>query len=544
MSGTFIPANSKLCITTKSPATLGYGDSNIGGHLAAEIRYAGYDSIVIRGKAEKPTVILIDDENVDFLDATDLWGKGSTEAERLLKDKLGDDWQIAIIGPAGENLVHFACISHDFGRQAGRCGIGAVLGSKNVKAVAVRGSHTIPVADIEKVHQLGDEMFAHCKAHPTLGDWHKYGLHGMVSRWSNSIGTFPTRNFQTTFFEGEAAYDKSIFYENNFIHTKACQACPMACGKYSKAKTKKYDTVVEGPEYETTALIGGCCAMPTVDDVIHANYVCDELGIDTISGGVVIAFAIECFEKGVITEEMIGRKISFGSIEDFEYLARLIAKREGIGAILADGTRAASRKFGKGSSDYAIQVKGLEWSGYDSRSSPASMLAYCTSDTGAHHSRAWAVTHDITVGREILEGKAQVVIDLQHVRPVFDTLGLCRLLWVEIGLSLDFYPPIVNAVLGKDYTMESLCAISERIWNLTRMFWVREVEGFGRKDDYPPARFLNEKIPTGPAQGSVIPRETLDKLLDDYYSLRGWDQNGIPKKETLEKFGLAEKVEA
>ncbi len=546
LTGVFLPGSGKLHFGAKSPATGGYGDSNVGGHISPEIKFAGYDAIIIEGKADKPVYLFIENDTIEVRDAEKYWGKGAIESETMLKHDLGEEFQIATIGPAGENMVYFACISHDFGRQAGRTGVGAVMGSKNLKAIAVRGTKSIPLANPDAVLEVGKAMFEGCFSKPGFEEWTPQGTAG-VTDWVNEVGAFPTHNFMTSYFPKHSQINGEQIVNKLKITDKGCYSCPIPCGKYGRAKTPKYDVYVEGPEYETVALIGGNTEMETIEDVAYANYVCDELGLDSISGGNVVGFAMECYENGVITKEQLdGQELRFGSVHDFVWLCNQIATRQGIGDALANGVRYASEKWGKGTERYAIQVKGLEWSGYEGRYAPAMMLSYMTCDVGAHHNRSWAITYDVQAGREQLEGKAAKVIELQHVRPMFDLLCLCRLQWVELGFELDWYPKVFQAVTGEEYTWDDLMKVSERVWNLTRSFWVREIPGFGRSMDYPPARFSEEPIPTGPAEGKYIPMEGLDQLLDDYYRLRGWDLNGIPSTDKLEQLnlGFAEKVVA
>lgn len=537
-AGVFLPAGAKTTFAAKSPASGGYGDSNIGGHLAAEMKYAGYDVIIFEGAAEKPVYVLIDDDRVEIRDAADLWGQGAIAVEQTLKKRLGDEFQIATIGPAGENLVYYACISHDIGRQAGRTGVGAVMGSKKIKAIAVRGTKTIPVADLVELTKIGTEMFATLNNSPELKVWQDYGL-GSVPPWANSIGALPYRNFSSGHMEDISGLSGEAMRARITVSDKGCFACPMCTGKFSH--DKKRNVFFEGPEYETTALIGGNCDIPNIEDVGYANYVCDEMGLDTISAGNAIGFAMECYEKGIITDKDTGGvQLKFGNVEAFARVAEMIARREGIGAILANGVRYAAGVWKQGSERFAIQIKGVEWSGYESRSAPANMLAYMTCDVGAHHNRAWAITYDIQKGREVFEGKAERVIELQHIRPVFDMLGTCRLQWVEMGLDLSYYARLFPAVTGIPYTWEDLLHVSERVWNLTRAFSARHIPGFGRAFDYPPPRFYEEKVPSGPTAGSVIPKEKLDAMLDEYYQRRGWGADGLPTKETLLRLDLPE----
>jgi aldehyde:ferredoxin oxidoreductase len=537
-AGLFLPSGAKTSISAKSPATGLYGDSNVGGHLAGELKYAGIDAIVIGGKAEAPSYLLIDDDKVEIRGADHLWGLGAIKTEEVLKGELGDEFQIATIGPAGEKGVVFACINHDFGRQAGRCGMGAVMGSKNLKAIAVRGTRTVSVADIDGLKNVAGAMFKELMANPALKVWQDLGL-AQVTTWANSIAALPTRNFRQNFYEDVNGLSGELMKETIVVGDKACFACPMATGKLCKASHRGKTVLVEGPEYETTALIGSNCALGSIEEVAFANYVCDERGLDTISAGNVVAFAMECFEKGIITKDDTGGiEARFGSLDAFCDLAHKIAAREGIGDLLAKGVAGASEAWGEESKRIAIHIKGLEWSGYESRGAPSMMLAYMTCDIGAHHNRAWSVTHDIAVGRDVIKGKAAKVVEFQHVRPLFDCLGVCRLQWVELGLPLEHYARLYPVVTGRNDSWEDLLVKSERIWNLTRAFAVREREGFGRKDDWPPGRFYEEPVPDGPVAGHRITEEDLDTLLDEYYELRGWDANGRPKTETLTRLGL------
>jgi aldehyde:ferredoxin oxidoreductase len=537
ISGLLIPGAGKTTFAAKSPATGGYADSNVGGMLSAEMKFAGYDLIIAEGVSPKPVYLYIDNDTVELRDAKDYWGQGAITAETALKKELGDDFQIALVGPGAENLVKYACICHDFGRQAGRAGVGTVMGSKKLKAIAVRGNKSIPVADVGEFRRVGREMLEFCKNSDAWDVWVRLGTAG-VNVPSNEWGSFPTRNFQSGHFEEMDKMTGEYMREQIVVTDKACFACPCACGKYSY--TKKWDVHVEGPEYETAAFLGADVGIPDIEDVAYANYLCDELGIDTISAGNVIAFAIECFEKGIITtEDTDGLALSFGDSEGVFELIQKIAKREGIGDVLAEGVRYAAEVFGGGSSDFAMQIKGLEISGYESRDAPAMMLAYMTADIGAHHNRAWAITYDIEVGRDgVTPDKAAKVIELQHIRPLLDALGGCRLQWVELGMPLDYYVPAMKTITGIDRSWDDLIHVSERVWNLTRSFWVREMDGFGREWDYPPPRWYTDPVPTGPSKGKLVTKENVDKLLDMYYEQRGWDQNGIPTREKLDQLGL------
>lgn len=538
LSGLLVPGAGKLDITTKSPLTGGYASANMGGLMAAELKYAGYDSIVITGAADRPAYLYISDDQVEMRDASAYWGVGSVTLEERLKAELGEEFQVATIGPAGENLVRYACITHDFGRQAGRGGVGAAMGAKKLKAIAVRGSRSIPVADLESYRQQARAMFAACESAEGLEAWQRYGTSGVTS-WSNEISVFPTHNFRGGTIEGHESLSGEVMRQSLVVSDKACFACPSPCGKY--CHLRKYSVHVEGPEYETTALLGGNCGLTDIQEVAYANWLADELGLDTISAGNCIGFAMECYQQGVIgREDTGGLELRFGDARAVFALLRRIAYREGIGNTLSEGVKRAAAEWGEGSDAWAIHVKGMEQSGYETHRAPAMLLAYMTCDVGAHHNRAWAVTYDIEMGRDSYAAdKAAKVIELQHIRPLFDCLGCCRLQWVEIGLDLAYYAPMLEAVTGLNRSWEDLLTISERVWNLTRMYWMREVSGFGRAWDAPPARFYREPAVGGVGDGYQADWESMQALLDEYYRQRGWDSEGRPTRQTLARLGLA-----
>ncbi|MDI6706922.1 MAG: aldehyde ferredoxin oxidoreductase family protein [Bacillota bacterium] len=539
LSAAFLPSSGKIEFGAKSPLTGGYGDSNMGGHLSAELKSAGYDMIIIEGIADKPKYLYIDNDRIEIRDASEYWGMGALDTEEVLKNELGEEFQIATIGPAAEKLLKFACVSHDFGRQAGRTGVGTVLGSKRLKAIAIRGNKDIKVFDPEGLLKKSKEMYDTIFSLPGFTEWAPYGT-ADITTWVNNVGALPTRNFKHGYFKPADNLTGRDIREKILVKDKGCFCCPIPCGKYSKVEKNGNEYYVEGPEYETIALCGSNLMLENIEDVAYVNYLFDNYGIDTMSGGGVVAFALECCEKGIITPEQVEYKeLKFGDLDSIEYLIHKIANRDGIGEILAEGTKKAALVLGKGSERFAIQVKGQECSGYDPRNAAATILAYMTCDVGSHHNRAWAITYDVEVGRFEVKGKAEKVIWMQHVRPMLDTLTVCRFPWIELGFSLDDYPTVLNLVTGFNYTWEDLKRLSERVWNITRAFWAREVEDFGREYDWPPARFYEEPTIGGAVDGMHISRDTLEELLDRYYSLRGWDKNGIPTREKLEELGLS-----
>lgn len=560
LSGHYLPGSGKTHFGTKSPATGMYGDGNMGGHLGPVLKYAGYDMVVITGKADKPCGLIIEDDRVELRDAAEHWGKWSLKLEKELKDSLGEEYEICTIGPAAENLVRFACISHDFGRQCGRTGIGTVWGDKKLKYLAVKGTGSLPVHDFQKTLDSGKRSYRDIYAKPGFTGWQPEGTAG-ITDFINQVGAFPTRNFQTSFAEHYEQINGKQILDKLLITHKGCFSCPIPCGKYGKAVTDLGEAYVEGPEFETISLFGGNCVLPTIEDVGYANYICDELGIDTISGGAVVGFALECFEKGMISREEMGREVEFGDLASAVHILELIAHREKIGHVLADGVKLAAEKIGQGSEHFAVHVKGLEWTGYECRNAPGMMLAYMTADIGAHHNRAWVLGKDVTgtdadvhsliqaggsgerLPKSEVRGKAQGVIDSQHLRPMFDVLGTCRLQMMELGFEVEHYEELLAAITGVERSWQELISVSEMVWHLTRAFSVREVEGFGRHMDFPPPRLCQDPVQTGPNEGHFISMDEVQILLDEYYQARGWNENGIPTRETLERVGLEDVAE-
>ena len=536
-SGLMIPGAGKCDWTTKSPLTGGYASASLGGLFTAELKYAGLDSIILEGISPKPVYLFIDDRKIELRDASEYWGKGTFAVEQTLKHKFGEEFQVAVIGPGGENGVSYAHINHDYGRQAGRGGVGTVMGAKKLKAIVVRGTQSIPVADLEGYRKAGMALYKACKDAEGLKEWSTYGTTIVVS-WCDEVGALPTRNFQAGSFEDGPNLYGSVMRKEIVITDKGCFGCPSPCGKYSRMK--RYGTNVEGPEYESIGLLGSNLGISDIQDVAQANLLCDDLGIDTISAGNVIGWAMECYEKGILTKKDTGGlELNFGNVEATFKLIELIARREGFGALLAEGVKKAAQKVGKGSERFAIHVKGMEQSAYATHNATAMLLAYMTCDVGAHHNRSWAITYDLQVGRDkVVPEKVARIIWLQNFRPMFDVLGGCRLQWVELGIDRDLYVPALEAITGIHRTWEDLDMIGSRIWNLTRMYWAREIDGFGRTWDMPSPRFYEEPPKTGVTAGQIHKYEDVLKLLDMYYEQRGWDANGIPTVETLEKHGL------
>ena len=538
-SGLMIPGAGKCDFTCKSPLTGGYASSSLGGLFTAEMKYAGIDSIILEEISSSPVYIVINNDKTEIKDASTLWGKGTITVEKELKESLGEEYQIIVIGPGAENGVHFSSINHDYGRQAGRGGVGTVMGTKKVKAIAIRGTKPIPVADMENYRKAGMALFKACKDADGLKPWQTYGT-TIVTSWCDEVGALPTRNFSAGSFEDGKNLYGPVMRKEIVITDKGCFGCPSPCGKYSR--TKKYNSYVEGPEYETIGMLGSNLGISNIEDVAQANYLCDELGIDTISTGGVIGWAIECFEKGILTKDQTdGLELTYGNVPVILELIHKIAYREGLGALLADGVKVAAAKIGKGSEKFAIHVKGMEQSAYATHNATAMLLAYMTCDVGAHHNRSWAITYDLQVGRElVVPEKVARIIWLQNFRPMFDVLGACRLQWVELSIDRDLYAPALEAITGIKRNWEDLEKVGDRIWNLNRMYWIRENDGFDRTWDLPAPRFYLDPPTSGVTKGQITSLEDVNKLLDMYYQQRGWSEMGIPLSGTLTQLGINE----
>jgi len=544
LTGLLIPGAGKTSFSAMSPATGYYGDSNVGGMWGTELKQAGFDALILEGKSDKPTYLWIEDGEVELRSAEAYWGRGSLDTEIALKKDLGDELiRVASIGPAGENIVKFACVTCDYGRQAGRTGMGAVMGSKMVKALAVRGSLDIPVTDPKAMQSIFEESMRHILKHHALRIWQRQGTMQYID-WSQENICLPTRNFQFATYERYREINGDVTEKVNKVADKACFMCPICCGNFSIIKEEPHKGVgVDGPEYETASMIGSNCALPTFEDIIYANYLCDNLGLDTISAGNVAAFATECYERGIITKKDInGIELKFGNPQALFDFLKMMAERRGIGNLFAEGVKKASEKLGKESKRFAMHVKGLEISGYDVRAAPAMGLAYATCDIGAHHNRAWAISYDIQVGREKYdEDKVKRVIYLQHVRPLFDSLGTCRFQWLETELDLNFYARFYEAATGVRVTVDDLLLASERIYNLTRALSIRE--GLTSKEDWLPDRVFMGPVPEGAVKGATLDKDKFKKMIETYYGLRGWDQKGVPTSKKLEELNLKDVAE-
>lgn len=552
-TGTSVPCASRMAFTAKSPLTGAVGMALSGGHFPAELKLAGYDAVIVEGRADQPVWVSIKDGEVQFRDATKLWGTQTGDCQSFIKDALHDqDVRVACIGPAGEKLSRIACIINEK-RAAGRKGLGAVMGSKNLKAIAVRGTGTVPIADEAAFKVARDSMRKQMKESPVLySHFAKVGT-PMVVDLTLSLGIFAAKNWSAT---GEWEPFETLGVENQMkqsVGRVACYECPVACSQVKLAQAGPYEGALsEGPEFESVYSLGGATGVDSVDAVIAADRLCDELGLDTMSAGVAVGFAMELFEKGLLSaEETGGLELTWGNDRAMLELLRQMAFREGLGDTLTEGVKRAAEKIGRGAEDYAMHVKGLELPAYDVRGAKAHGLNYATAFTGADHCRGYAFQEIFgipvpwEVDRLSYETKGALTKWNQDVRTATtDCPTMCAFL---LDTSLPATGPtntadLLKAVAGLELTPEDVVRVGERVNNLARAFNIGS--GFTRDDDTLPKRLMEEPLQGGGSKGECIPQEDLDRMLDEYYAARGWTPAGVPTAEKLAELGLGYVAEA
>ncbi|MCX8152837.1 MAG: aldehyde ferredoxin oxidoreductase family protein [Candidatus Bathyarchaeota archaeon] len=525
LTGIGLPNSGKFVVAAKSPLTGGYGDGNIGSNVAVQMRRAGYDAVIIEGKAEKPVILYVKAKTVEFVDAKEFWGLSTFETEAQLKRVYGHSAGIVSIGPAGENLVKFATLISQEGRSGGRPGIGAVMGSKNLKAVVFEGFDNVPISQPKEMKELGATAYREVLTMPLYAFWKRQGTMSTIE-WSQENSVLPTLNFR------EAVFDKAdkisgFAMEKIKVSNRGCPQCNMTCGNVVKDSDRREAEL----DYENVAMLGSNIGLGNLRQVAALNRSADELGLDTISLGNVVGFAIEASQKHLIAE-----KLEWGKYAEIKQLIKDIAYRRGIGALLADGVQATAAKIGNRANEWAMHVKGLEISAYNCYAAPGMALAYGTSAIGAHHKDAWLISWEIHTNRGSYdEEKIDKIIEMQHTRGgVFESLTVCRFPSISLGLELQWYTRFLRVATGMDFTWKTLTEIGERIWNLIRAFWVREYSSMWTHEmDVPPARWFKESLTEGPLKGAKLDLEKYNAMLQRYYQKRGWDERGIPKKSTL-----------
>ena len=536
--GSRLTTSSKFAVVTKSPLTGFVGDSLSSSFLATELKSSGCDALVIRGRADGPTLLSIKDGAVEFVDAAGLMGKSTYETEAAVKATIPGA-RVACIGPAGEKLVRFASISNDGGRHAGRTGPGMVMGAKNLKAVAVRGSSPVPVAEPDVLREIGREMTRRSLGPAT----EKYRTLGTIANVSvfDRLGTLPTRNFRESTFEGSDRISGEEFVRSHKVSTAHCANCTIGCTHIMSAT----DGGVAGRvEYESAFALGSLVGVDDPNLVIQATRLCDEMGMDTISAGGTVAWAMECHERGILTGDGAGGiDLRFGNGDAVMEALRAIAGREGLGDLLAEGSRRASDAVGHGSGDWAMHVKGLEMPGYEPRSLKTMALGLAVSPRGACHNRSSAYDADFSSAVDRLEAddeRGRIAMEGEDASAVMDSLIWCKFLRKAFD---DFYEEsgeIYERVTGMSMTGDDLRLAGERINNLKKLFNVRE--GWGRADDTLPPRILDESLVDGVARGVGLSRSDLDMMVDGYYRTRGWTTKGLVPQAKIEALGLADVV--
>jgi aldehyde:ferredoxin oxidoreductase len=532
IAGIPAPNTGKTVVAAKSPLTGGYGDGNLGTWVTEQMRKAGYDILIIEGASEKPIYLYIEDDKVQFLPADEIWGKGSYETQEWLYKKYGKRAGILTIGQGGENKVLYSIIRSLEGRAGGRPGIGAVMGSKNLKAIVIKGSKEIPVADPEGMKKVGRDDLKKVGEIDKKTGWSVQGTTGVLA-WCNDVNALPVKNMRKTSHPEAWRIDGERLAQLK-VAVYGCPNCTMRCGITILDKEGRHSEL----DYENVGMLGSNLEIFDYPQVASLNYLCDDFGLDTISSGGVLAFYADAIENGAIKGDF-----RFGDAEKAKELLRKIAYRREEGELLALGTKKMAEKIGKGSEAYAMHVKGLEISAYNCKFVPGMALAYGTSPIGAHHKDAWVIMFELTqTARDSYgEEKARRVIELQRIRGgLFEFIVSCRFPWVEIGWELENYAKYFNIATGSNWTLEDFWKVADRIYNLIRAFWVREYPDWNRKWDYPPAVWFDPSNADkeGPIAGKVLEYDKYDSLLDLYYKIRGWDNRGIPKMETFISSGL------
>ena len=541
ISGTMWPTGGNgHAFVSKSPESFGVGESKSHGSFGTELKRAGYDAVIFKGKAEKLVYIWIDDDSVQFLDASHLRGKSPAETEDMIKEDLGDYYiRVASIGLAGEKLSRIACIINEKTRAAGRTGMGAVMGSKNLKAIAVRGTHDVTVAKLEEFLEFVKEFHERMKG-PATQKYRTLGtpLNVLVH---NSLACMPTRNYNNSCFEGAEKVSGETMNERFVAKIIGCSSCAMRCEHVCVVPEGPYKGTMTRLEYEPLWAMGPYCGVDRLDAILKGMDLSNYYGVDAIGVGVIVGFAMDCYEKGILTEkDLDGIDARFGNHEALVQLIEKIGKREGIGDILAEGVKIAAEKIGKGAEKLAQHIKGVEVTGYDLRALKTAALGFAVSFRGADHNRHGAYGFDVKgkVNRLIVEkGRGLMVKDMEDQYTIIDSLIVCKFSRGTYYKGFEDLAKLYSLVTGFEVTAEEMKRTGERINNVARLFNVRE--GFSRKDDTLPYKVMHLPIPDeGPSKGAYVSQKELDFLLDDYYEARGWNKDGIPTVKKLKELGM------
>ena len=550
LSGVPCAGSGRSGVGAKSPLTGGWGDSQAGGFWPAELKRAGWDAIIIEGKSDKPVYLWINDDKVEIRDASHLWGKNTLDVEKQIQDELADkSVRVAQIGPAGEKLVRFACILNDIIHAYGRNGHGAVMGSKKLRAIAVRGHKPLPLAHPEKVREVAK----------WIADNYKVLSAGLSANGTsddipalNETSILPTRNFQDGQFDGFMDIAGQTMTDTILVGKDNCYACPINCKRKVKVGPPyNVDPIYGGPEYETMAALGSLCGVNDLNAIAKGNQLCNAYGLDTISAGTTIAFAMECFEKGLLTkEDTAGIELKFGNAEAMMTMVEMISRREGLGDMLAEGSKRAAEKIGQGAAEYAMQIKGQELPMHEPRGKVGLGLGYATSPTGADHNHNMHDTEFATEGRPLEILKAMGILEPLspfELGPAKVRMFQCIVNWQHFQncAVICYFQPynwshlvqLVNGATGWNASVFELMKVGERALALARVFNARE--GFTAKDDIIPER-LYKAFTSGPLKGKGINKGVMQQALQTYYKMAGWDpERAIPTAEKLQELDLS-----
>ncbi len=544
LTGTSAVCPGRYSVSTKSPQTGTVLDTHSGGTWGPLLKMAGFDYVVVTGRAKRATYLWIHDGKCEFSDATHVWGGVDVfEADDTIRKETNEKASVAQCGPAGERLSLLACVMNDKYRAAGRGGVGAVMGSKNLKALAVWGKREIPLHDPKGFKQAAKEAFdvmQKADIPKVGGSLNTYGTAVLVNV-INENGIFPTRNFQTGVFPTADRISGETMRKERLVRSTACWGCTVGCGRWTRIETGPYKGIQgEGPEYESLWALGADCGVDDLDAVEAANWLCNKYGLDTISAGATVAFAMECYERGFLTKKDTGGvDLKFGSGEALLETLDMMGKGEGIGRVLADGSRAAAQRIGMGSEGFSMSVKGLELPAYDPRGAKGHGLAYATSNRGGCHLRAYMIAPEILGMPEKLDRfsgaeddkKVEMLKTLQDLNAAVDSSLVC--LFVTFGIGAPEFVRMLKPCTGWNWTVEEFMEVGDRVWTIERAFNARE--GFGRKDDTLPTRLLVAPMPEGPSEGHVV---LIEPMIDKYYAARGLDSEGRPTLDKMKELGL------
>ena len=535
LTATGAPSSGRFMVITRGPLTGTIACSNSGGEFGAEMKYAGYDGIIVEGKSDKPVYIWVENDKVEIRDASHIWGKEVPETTDLMREETSERAKVACIGPGGENLCKIACIMNEMNRAAGRTGVGAVMGSKNLKALVVKGNKPVFVPDKDKFAAAIDEAAKSLKANPVTGAGLKaYGTQILINILDQSNG-LPIHNFREsgTVEWAEKTSGEYMVEHKNLVRDKGCFSCIIGCGRVTRS-FKPYAGFGEGPEYEAGWGFGADCDVSDIDAICQANFRCNELGLDSISMPTTIACAMELYEYGYLPKEDAGCDLSFGNAAILKELVEKTAFRQGIGNLLAEGSYRLAEHYGH--PELSMSVKKQEMPAYEPRTLQGIGLAYATSNRGGCHVRGYLTSPEILGIPEkldpgVTEGKAGYCKIFQDLTAAVDASGFC--LFTTFGIGADIIAKVLAAGTGFDYTSEELLKCGERIWNLERLFNMDC--GFTGADDTLPPRILNDPQKHGAYKGCV---NRLHEMLPEYYQLRGWNPEGVPTEDKIAELGL------